>query len=158
MVLLQCDSSGKLYPLRIDRGDATPRPSQALLTLANGPLWHSRLGHPGHDALLLVSHRRLQLLQVQSPHVPYQSPCKHMLLPFKESTNVSSLPFQLLHCDVWTSQIMSNSGYKFYLVILDDFSHYVWTFSLRHKSDVLPTLISFHAFVGTQFQHSIQCF
>ena len=53
---------------------------------------------------------------------------------------------------------MSNSGYKFYLVILDDFSHYVWTFSLRHKSDVLPTLISFHAFVGTQFQHSIQCF
>jgi hypothetical protein len=27
MALLQCDSSGKLYPLRIDRGDATPRPS-----------------------------------------------------------------------------------------------------------------------------------
>ena len=47
---------------------------------------------------------------------------------------------------------MSNSGYKFYLVILDDFSHYVWTFPLRHKSDVLPTLISFHAFVRTQFQ------
>lgn len=53
---------------------------------------------------------------------------------------------------------MSNSGYKFYLVILDDFSHYVWTFSLRHKSDVRPTLISFHAFVGTQFQRPIQCF
>lgn len=52
---------------------------------------------------------------------------------------------------------MSNSGYKFYLVLLDDFSHYVWTFPLRHKSDVLPTIISFHAFVATQFQRPIQC-
>ena len=42
-------------------------------------------------------------------------------------------------------------------VILDDFSHYVWTFPLRHKSDVLPTIISFHAFVNTQFQHPIMC-
>ena len=53
---------------------------------------------------------------------------------------------------------MNNLEYKFYLVILDDFSHYTWTFPLRHKSDVLPTLISFHAFVGTQFQRLIQCF
>jgi len=66
---------------------------------------------------------------------------KHVRLPFKESTNVSHFPFLLLHCDVWTSPIISNSGYKFYLVILDDFSHYVWTFPLRHKSNVLPALI-----------------
>jgi len=53
---------------------------------------------------------------------------------------------------------MSNSGFKFYLVILDDHTHYAWTFPLRHKSDVLPTLISFHAFVRTQFQANIMCF
>jgi hypothetical protein len=46
---------------------------------------------------------------------------KHVRLPFRESTNISSFPFQLLHCDVWISPILSNSGYKFYLVILDDF-------------------------------------
>jgi transposase InsO family protein len=63
-----------------------------------------------------------------------------------------------LHCDVWTSPIMSNSGFKFYLVILDDYSHYAWTFPLRHKSDVLPTLISFNAFVRTQFQVPIMSF
>lgn len=51
---------------------------------------------------------------------------------------------------------MSNSGYKFYLVILDDFSHYTWTFPLRHKSD-LPMIISFHAFVRTQFQLPLMC-
>jgi transposase InsO family protein len=52
---------------------------------------------------------------------------------------------------------VSNSGFKYYLVILDDFTHYVWTFPLRHKSDVLGTFVSFHAFVQTQFQCSIAC-
>jgi hypothetical protein len=42
-------------------------------------------------------------------------------------------------------------------VILDEFSHFTWSFPLRHKSDVLPTLIAFHAFVLTQFQHPIMC-
>jgi transposase InsO family protein len=62
-----------------------------------------------------------------------------------------------LHYDVWTSLVVSNSGYKFYLVILDDFTHFTWTFPLCHKSDVMATLISFHAFVLTQFNYNISC-
>jgi transposase InsO family protein len=53
---------------------------------------------------------------------------------------------------------VSNSGFKYYLVVLDDYSHFVCTFPLRNKSDVLPTLIAFHAFVQTQFQLKIMCF
>ena len=52
------------------------------------------------------------------------------------------------------------SGFKYYLVILDDFSHYVWTFPLRFKSDTFATLSQFFAFVKTQFAatiRSIQC-
>jgi hypothetical protein len=65
-------------------------------------------------------------------------------------------PFSL-HCDVWTSPVVSNSSFKYYLVLLDDYSHFVWTFPLRHKSDVLPTLISFHDFVRTHFQLPVMC-
>jgi transposase InsO family protein len=54
--------------------------------------------------------------------------------------------------------VLSNSGYKYYLVILYDCTHFAWTFPLRHKSDVLATLISFHAYVATQFQLPILCF
>ncbi|RLN17625.1 retrotransposon protein, putative, unclassified [Panicum miliaceum] len=43
-------------------------------------------------------------------------------------------------------------------MILDDCTHFAWTFPLRHKSDVLATLISFHAYVATQFQLPILCF
>jgi transposase InsO family protein len=61
-------------------------------------------------------------------------------------------PFQLVHSDVWTSPIFSHSGYKYYIVFLDDFSHYVWTIPLRIKSDVLPTVRAFIAYVHTQFR------
>jgi hypothetical protein len=70
----------------------------------------------------------------------------------------ASVAFELLHCDVWTSPVKSISGFQFYLVILDDFSHYAWTFPLRRKSDVFPALSSFHAFVTTQFQRPVLSF
>jgi len=37
-------------------------------------------------------------------------------------------------------------------VILDDFTHYVWTFPLKHKSEVTTVLVEFYAYVRTQFQ------
>jgi hypothetical protein len=48
------------------------------------------------------------------------------------------------------------SGYKYYLVVLDDFSHYVWTFPLRAKSEAFPTLCHFFACVSTQFGLTIK--
>ena len=42
--------------------------------------------------------------------------------------------------------------------MLDDYSHYVWTFPLRRKSDVFLTIFRFHAFVATQFQRYILAF
>jgi transposase InsO family protein len=52
------------------------------------------------------------------------------------------------------------SGHKYYLVILDDCSHYIWTFPLRLKSDTFATLSHFFAYVRTQFGttiKSVQC-
>ena len=45
-------------------------------------------------------------------------------------------------------------------MILDDFSHYLWTFPLRLKSDTFSTLSDFFAYVRTQFNvvvQGIQC-
>ena len=45
-------------------------------------------------------------------------------------------------------------------VILDDCSHYLWTFPLRLKSDTFSTLTNFFSFVHTQFDvtiRGIQC-
>jgi transposase InsO family protein len=85
---------------------------------------------------------------------------KHVKLPFSDSTTSTVHPFQLLHCDIWTSPIPSNSGLRYYLIIVDDFSHYFWSFSLHRKSDVYATLVAFHAFAKTHFNLpilAIQC-
>jgi len=52
------------------------------------------------------------------------------------------------------------SGYKYYLIILDDCSHYIWVFPLSLKSDTFSTLANFFAYVRTQFAttiKSVQC-
>ena len=37
-------------------------------------------------------------------------------------------------------------------MLIDDLTHYVWTFPLRSKSDVFTCLLTFHAYVSMQFQ------
>jgi hypothetical protein len=70
---------------------------------------------------------------------------RHVRLPFSSSSSHATHAFDLVHCDLWTSPITSMSGYKYYLVVLDDFSHYVWTFPLCAKSETFPTLRHFFA-------------
>jgi hypothetical protein len=68
--------------------------------------------------------------------------------------------FDLIHCDLWTSPISSVSGYKYYLIILDDCSHFLWTFPLRLESETFTTLANFFSYVKTWFGctiRSIQC-
>jgi hypothetical protein len=48
------------------------------------------------------------------------------------------------------------SGSKYYLVIFDDFTHYLWTFPLKLKSDTFNTLSNFFAYVSTQFGRTIK--
>jgi hypothetical protein len=49
---------------------------------------------------------------------------RHVRLPFQSSSSHTTCVFDLIHCDLWTSPVLSMSGYKYYLVVVDDFSHY----------------------------------
>jgi hypothetical protein len=80
----------------------------------------------------------------------------HSHLPFVSSNSRADNNFDVIHYDLWTSPVASVSGYKYYLVILDDHSHFVWTFPLRIKSDTFSTLSNFVAYVSTQFGRTIK--
>jgi len=56
----------------------------------------------------------------------------------------------------WTSHVLNLSDYKYYLVVVADFSHYSWIFPLRAKSETFPTLLHFFAWVSTQFGITIK--
>src|SRR6185369_7341482 len=42
-VIVRCNSSGPLYPLRLPA-------ARSLVATSGSSLWHRRLGHPGHEA------------------------------------------------------------------------------------------------------------
>ena len=42
--------------------------------------------------------------------------------------------------------------------MIDDYTHYIWTFPLRAKSDVFHCLVVFHAYVQTQFSLPLLAF
>ena len=120
-------------------------------------LWHARLGHPNPATLRHILRSFSFTCNKIDDHTCHACRLgKHTLLPFSTSSHVASYPFELIHSDVWTSPVASNTGYLYYLVILDDFSHYVWTFPLWRKSDSVATLTAFYSYVSTQFGRPIR--
>jgi hypothetical protein len=50
------------------------------------------------------------------------------------------------------------TGYKYYLILVDDYNHFTWTYPLRNKSDATSTIKQFYASILYQFHLSIQSF
>jgi transposase InsO family protein len=116
-------------------------------------LWHQRLGHPGAPSLSQVLESFDYSCNKSEAHSCHSCKLgKHVRLPFHSSEAQTYFPFQIVHSDVWTSPVLSISGFKYYVVFLDDFTHYIWTFPIRAKSEVFPIIKSFHAYVQTQFR------
>uniref|UniRef100_A0A8R7RD00 Integrase catalytic domain-containing protein n=1 Tax=Triticum urartu TaxID=4572 RepID=A0A8R7RD00_TRIUA len=155
-VIRRCDSTGDLYPVM---PCGAPSSSPPFAGVASVELWHQRLGHPGDDALRRVLHQFRFTCAPSAPHTCHACRLgKHARLPFSSSHTPSYFPFQLLHLDVWTSPVASVSSFMYYLVVLDSCMHYVWTFPLRHKSNVLSVLTAFYAYVQTQFERPVLAF
>lgn len=56
----------------------------------------------------------------------------------------SSSPLELLFVDVWgPSPITSSEGYKYFLLLVDDFSKFVRLNQLFNKSDALALFVQF---------------
>jgi hypothetical protein len=154
-VIARCNSMGDLYTFF----SPAPTSTTALTaTTSSATLWHRRLGHIGHEALSkLISSHAISCNKRDDTHVCHACQLgRHVRLPFSVSNSRASRPFDLIHYDLWTSPVVSVSGYKYYFVILDDCTHFCWTFPLRLKSDTFTTLTNFFSYVRTQFGSSIK--
>jgi hypothetical protein len=105
-VILRCDSTSDLYTIP----SAAPALAQALLA-TSAFLWHRPLGHPG--PAIIASLRRNNLISCNKPDHSLCHACqlgKYVRLPFSTSMSKTVSPFEIVHCDVWTSPIPSLSG------------------------------------------------
>jgi histone deacetylase 1/2 len=124
---LRCDSSGPLYTLRLPGSTIPPSPSSPSTTFATTPsstTWHRRLGHPDRNDLAQLScSAHLPCTRAPNEHLCHACQLgRHVRLPFSCSSSRATHAFDLVHRDLWTSPVPSMSGFKYYLVVVDDFS------------------------------------
>ncbi|PKU68501.1 Retrovirus-related Pol polyprotein from transposon TNT 1-94 [Dendrobium catenatum] len=155
--LLQGPCRNGLYTIRIPPPASTSSALSA--TSSSSYRWHTRLGHPHPQVLASISQANRDL--AISTSVFTCSTCKaakshKLVFPVSSRSNVT--PLALLHFDVWgPTPTISHQGYKYYLVIIDDFSRFTWLFMLRAKSEVPKIIIHFKIFIENQLSHKIKC-
>ena len=92
-------------------------------------IWHSRLGHPSLSVLKSVvsSSMLSDSNSLSSFHCVDYSINKSHKLPFSNTSSLKTTkPLELVYSDVWTSPLLSIDGFKYYVIFVDHFTHYIW--------------------------------
>jgi GAG-pre-integrase domain len=100
-------------------------------------LWHARFGHPSSTTTLHLLHEFS--LPCSLHKMTLCSECcmaKSHKLPFNSSSTLSHTPLELVHFDLWGSPIVSKDGYRYYVLFVDDFTHYTWIYVLHTKDEL----------------------
>jgi hypothetical protein len=157
-MITRCNSLGPLYMMCLPSHPAPSSPTSAPSALvASASTWHRRLGHPSADVLSKLSHDSSVIFSRCTHYLCHACQLgRHIRLRFVSSNSRADNNFDLIYCNLWTSPIVSISGYKYYLIILDDHSYFVWSFPLHVKSDTFSTLSNFFAYVSMQFGRTIK--
>ena len=80
-------------------------------------------------------------------------------MSFNDSESISNSIFELIHSDIWGSSSITNiDGSQYFVIFIDDFSHYGWIFPMKSRSELLPIYNNFAKMVETQFSKRIKTF
>ncbi|KAM1788705.1 hypothetical protein ACFX11_038955 [Malus domestica] len=138
------------YPFHASSPAAGSQHLFAATTMASQDLWHKRLGHPSTKILnKLVFTSCISMSRTMNN--TFCSDCavsKSSKLPFVSGSCTTSKPLELLHMDVWgPAPISSVHGFRYYVIIVDDYTKYSWLYPLKFKSDVLSTFVHFKSLI-----------
>lgn len=163
---IQDRTTGKILFRGLSRNGLYPFPSfnRSSSTFAflgaktTASIWHQRLGHPSPTILQNLA-PSLSLQGASSSQ--FCESCqlaKSSKLPFSISESTTSKPLELIHSDVWgPAPLLSQSGFKYYVLFVDDFSRYTWLFPIHCKSEVFSVFLGFKVQIETMLSLKIKC-
>jgi hypothetical protein len=143
-----------------------PAPEAALrgeATLSRA-LWHRRLCHIRADRLEQAIKGKVAtglVVKSDAPAPSHCEPCirgKHHCDPFPQCASHRATSFlEHIHSDLHQLLVLTSSGFRYWLLFIDDYSRYFWIYLLRKKSEMFDTFTQFKAMVKKQFDKSILC-
>lgn len=72
---------------------------------------------------------------------------------------MSTQPLKRIHCDLWgLSPVVSTQGFKYYVILIDNYTRFTWFYPLKLKSEFYSVFIRFQQLVENQFQQKIMQF
>ncbi len=123
----------------------------SLLSSLDDPawLWHARLGHVNFQAMKLLVDKEMAggVLAIVHPNQLCQS-ClvtKQARAPFPAAAHFrAEEPLELLHIDLCGPITPSTmSGNRYFFLIVDDYSRWMWVFVLKTKDQSLDAFVKF---------------
>lgn len=147
-----------MYPLTNTTSSQASIPST--FAAFSPSLWCDRFGHPASQVRYSLTNNKFIDCKnnISSSICPSCPLDKLVKLPFYSSVFVTSMPFDIVRSDLWTSPIISTAGHHYYVLFLDDFTNFLWTFPISNKSQVYSIFLQFRAHIRTQFEREIKCF
>jgi transposase InsO family protein len=127
-------------------------------------VWHQRLGHVGWQTLQRLFKDKMSGSELHPSETDMQCDAclqgKMTKTPFPTSQSRSVAPLQLVHADLMGPiEVRSFHGnHRYILVIVDDYSRYVWTYTLRTKSEAIERIVEWTAMAERQLDAKLKVF
>lgn len=131
-------------------------PSPVACVSSDSPnLIHCRLGHPSLNKLkeMVPQLSKIKSLECESCQLG-----KHVRASFPQVAHCqSTLPFDLVHSDVWgPSRVSSILGFRYFVIFIDDFSRCTWIYLMKERSELFTIFEKFCTEIRNQFNQSIR--
>lgn len=128
---------------------------------APAAVWHHRLGHSNSRILQLLNNNKDVSFNKKTT-ASICEPCqmgKSSSLPFFSSQSFVSSPLERIHCDLWgPSPVISNQGFRFYAIFIDEYTRFSWLYPLKQKSEFYSVFVAFKKLVENQHSLKIKQF
>ena len=115
-------------------------------------LHHFHLGHPSFSVLRTMFPLLFKFIDVDSFHCDVCEFAKHHRVSFPLSNKKCSIPFTLVHSNIWgPARVPNISRARWFVSFIDDCKRMSWIFLLKQKSKVSNVFPIFNNMIKNQF-------
>jgi transposase InsO family protein len=117
--------------------------------------FHERLGH-ANDKKIAATAKKLGIKYTGQPH-----PCEHCAQAKLRIKNIPKVTTRIVAtnigemCDTSSVKVLIMGGNQFWLLVMDEYLGYLWSYFFRHRSDLTVTMTAFVKIFPRAFNKNI---